>query len=620
MVADPMRPWYRLCELEPKVTISSVQFKNYKAFADFSLTLRHTNILVGPNNCGKSTVLGAFRVLATGLRRAASKGAAPVPGPDGQQQGYPISGNEHPVSLENVHTNYSSEKSAVTFRLSNGSTLMLFFPRDGGASLVMPGREIPSTSPKQFRTLYPLNIGVVPVLGPVEHDEILLHRDTVSQALGTHRASRHFRNYWYHFPERFEEFRNAIQETWPGMDIKSPEMSQGTKDVTLHMFCKERRIDRELYWVGFGFQVWCQLLTHTLRSADTNILVVDEPEIYLHPDLQRQLVGIFRSAGPDLLLATHSSELIGEADANEIILIDKTSRKGKRLKAAEAIQDALDYLGSSHNITLTQIARTRHILFVEGEDFKLLRQWAERLGLKELAGGIGIVPISVGGFGQWKHVESLASGLQTTLGQPMLLAAVFDRDYYSPEELRLIDAKLRRELRFVQILRRKEIENYLLIPAVLERCVEIMLREKRRRTGKQVASAQPMLNLLDQISAEMKSEVSGELVGKALEFSNRLRYNECAATISTRVIADVDAKWADVMSRLEIVPGKKLLSRINQELQTVEGISLTPTAIIRETHADEIPEDMVSLLRGLESFRKQDPPMARQHSVLIDDD
>jgi len=34
-----------------------VEFTRFKAFKKFSLTLRHFNILVGPNNAGKSTVL-----------------------------------------------------------------------------------------------------------------------------------------------------------------------------------------------------------------------------------------------------------------------------------------------------------------------------------------------------------------------------------------------------------------------------------------------------------------------------------------------------------------------------------------------------------------------------------
>src|SRR5579859_4031623 len=69
----------------------------------------------------------------------------------------------------------------------------------------------------------------------------------------------------------------------------------------LAMFCDERRIERELFWAGFGFQVWCQLLTHILRAETATVLVIDEPEIYLHPDLQHQLLSLLRDLGPDVL-------------------------------------------------------------------------------------------------------------------------------------------------------------------------------------------------------------------------------------------------------------------------------------------------------------------------------
>ena len=54
--------------LQERVTFTSVTFRNFKAFRNFSLSLRHMNVLVGPNNAGKSTALAAFRVLAAGLQ------------------------------------------------------------------------------------------------------------------------------------------------------------------------------------------------------------------------------------------------------------------------------------------------------------------------------------------------------------------------------------------------------------------------------------------------------------------------------------------------------------------------------------------------------------------------
>jgi predicted ATPase len=52
-----------------------VDFHHFKAFERFTLNLRRFNILVGPNNTGKSTILAAFRILAAALRKATSRRA-----------------------------------------------------------------------------------------------------------------------------------------------------------------------------------------------------------------------------------------------------------------------------------------------------------------------------------------------------------------------------------------------------------------------------------------------------------------------------------------------------------------------------------------------------------------
>src|SRR5262245_60941102 len=117
--------------------ITSVRLRNFKAFENFSLSLQRMNILVGPNNSGKSTLLNAFRVLAAGLRRANARSAELVPGPDGQTYGHQILTDDIPMSLENVHTNYETETpTTVSFRLSNKNVLVLYFPPEGGCILI----------------------------------------------------------------------------------------------------------------------------------------------------------------------------------------------------------------------------------------------------------------------------------------------------------------------------------------------------------------------------------------------------------------------------------------------------------------------------------------------------
>ncbi len=300
--------------------IQTISFRHYKAFENFRVDLDHINILTGSNNAGKSTVLGSLRVLAVALRVARKSKPERIIVDGTQVSGYRIKEAMVPISLENVATNYRNGNSSIGFLLTNGNSLKLVFDRDAGCVLIPESQERGVRTAADFKALFPLSLTVIPVLGPVEHKETLKELETVTSSLSTHRASRHFRSYWYHFPDGFDEFAEMVQSTWPGMRIQPPEISGGKE---LSMFVSEDRIDREIYWVGFGFQIWCQLLTHLHRAEPSTMIVIDEPEVYLHPEIQRKLLHVLKGTGADILVATHSIEIVSEAEPQEVLIIDK---------------------------------------------------------------------------------------------------------------------------------------------------------------------------------------------------------------------------------------------------------------------------------------------------------
>jgi AAA domain, putative AbiEii toxin, Type IV TA system/AAA ATPase domain len=469
-----------------RASFTHIDFRHYKGFESFSVNLQPMNILVGPNNCGKSTIIGAFRLLEVGLRRARTKNPELVVGPSGEAIGYRLTGEQLPTSIENVHTNYADVDSSITFRISNGNRLLLYFPQGSERCSLIPGADRGIRSVSTFKSSFPVDIAIVPVLGPLEHNEPLVTVETVERDRGSHRASRHFRNYWYHFPDGFDRFARLVERSWPGMRVSLP-VKVDAFSRALHMFCEEARMTREFYWAGFGFQVWCQMLTNISRADDANIFIVDEPEVYLHPDVQRQLLGILRDIGPDIILATHSTEIMGEADPSEILLVDKKRRRALRLHDINDVQAAMERVGSVQNITLTRLARNRRVLFVEDDyDFGVVRQFARRLGLVELASGSDITSVPLGGFSLWERVVAMGWGLEKTLGSAMLLTAILDRDYRCDEEVADIVAELKKSLSFAFVHRRKEIENYLLVPNALQRAIEEAAGERRTRTGEAV--------------------------------------------------------------------------------------------------------------------------------------
>jgi len=77
------------------------------------------------------------------------------------------------------------------------------------------------------------------------------------------------------------------------------------------------------------------------------------------------------------------------------------------------------------------------------------------------------------------------------------------------------------------------------------------------------------------------------------------------ATINERMIEDFDKLWSNMKTRLEIVPGKDLLSSLNEYLQDKHSISLTHSLIVNTMKKEEIPSDIMKLLEALESFRNE---------------
>jgi len=249
-----------------------VDFSRFKAFKKFSLSLRHFNILVGPNNAGKSTILAAFRILAAGMRKAYNRKPEVISGPNGMgmTHGYRIDLPTISVAEENLFYNYDDSQAAtVRFRISNSNELLLYFPEQGTCYLIAQAKGKSNHTPTTFRSNFNCKIGFVPILGPLEHNESLYESEAARLALFNYRAARNFRNIWHHFPEKFDEFRSALNRTWPGMDIERPTIDRSHGKSRLHMFCPEERIPREIFWAGFGFQVWCQMLTEPVPEICT---------------------------------------------------------------------------------------------------------------------------------------------------------------------------------------------------------------------------------------------------------------------------------------------------------------------------------------------------------------
>jgi hypothetical protein len=386
------------------------------------------------------------------------------------------------------------------------------------------------------------------------------------------------------------------------MDIERPQVDTSHSKPRLHMFCPEQRIPREIFWAGFGFQVWCQMLTHIIQGSKSAIFLIDEPDIYLHSELQRQLIGLLRDMGPDILIATHSTEIITEAETDDIVLINKQRPSARRIKQPSQLEEVFSILGSNLNPILTQLAKTRRVVFVEGQDFQLLSKFAHKLGIPQVGNRSDFAVVSIDGFNP-ERVRNLKIGMETTLGGKILAAAILDKDYRSEKERTWIEKECGSFCNLATIHRCKEIENFLLVPGAINRSAERKILDQARRSGKSAPSFIPFASeFLDQFSQDKKSYIQAQYLAARRKFEKGGASGIDDATFNEEVLNEFEKLWASPASRLSIVPGKEALGTINKSLQTLYGINITPTSIVDVMKTDEISTEMVSLIDALKSF------------------
>ncbi len=581
-------------------------FYRYKALRTFSVSLDDFNVLVGPNNAGKSTIISAFRILSEGMRIGASR--KPLYHQSIESWGYHVPLDALPLATEAIFTDYdASVPATIEFTLASKDKMRLIFPDNNLCYLVCDPHARPITTPSQFKKVYDTRIGFVPVLGPVEHNERLYQREAARLALLTHRASRNFRNIWYHYGERFDQFRATLTSTWPDMDIERPQIDTSHERPVLHMFCNEGRYPREIFWTGFGFQIWCQMLTYIVQSQDRALLVIDEPDIYLHSDLQRRLVDILKTSSPNILLATHSTEIISEADPDDLLVVDKYKNSAKRIRNPLQILPIFEVLGSRLNPILTQLAKSRRVVFVEGKDFKLLSKFSRKLGNHSLANQSEFAVIPIRGFSPTR-IYDLSLGIEATLGVTVLKAVVLDRDYRSDEEVDKQLVELRKFAVLAHIHECKEIENYLMVPSAIQRVIDKKLRERAKKTGSSVQNCGDIEEMIISITDRIKSKVSAQIISKREQYFRKINSKLDSATIAEETLDGFEEVWTNIDGRLRVVPGKSVLATLNRGLQDQCSVTVTPSSIISVMRSNEIPKSMRALISVLDDFRRTPAP------------
>lgn len=152
--------------------------------------------------------------------------------------------------------------------------------------------------------------------------------------------------------------------------------------------------ERDIMVEGSGFLQWLSVYTFAL-SPGVDTLLLDEPDAHLHCFLQGELLnrleGIATKMKKQVLVATHSSEVIKSFDYKKIMFVE--GNDVEYLKSDDTKVRLLTGLGTEYFPLISQIETKKRLLFVENQsDADILKElcnkysvWPDNLAVWPLA-------------------------------------------------------------------------------------------------------------------------------------------------------------------------------------------------------------------------------------------
>src|SRR5581483_7679981 len=293
----------------------AVEIENFKCFERQRFPLKPTTIIVGENNAGKSTLVEALRLISIVSTRIESLTFKAVPDWLDVPRAYlgvsPSLDGQN-LNFKSIFHRYGNPPARVTAEFDSGSSIDLYLggPEKIHAVLKDPnGKAVGSRT--QAKRLGISRVGILPQIGPLAEEEVRLDWRYVRRNLGTTLSSQHFRNQLLLlYEEYFQEFCTMAEESWHGLAIPAMEDSSPIVGQPLSLLVRNDDFTGEVSWMGHGLQMWLQIMWFLARSKDDPTVILDEPDVYMHPDLQRRLIRLLRGRFQQLIVATHSIEII----------------------------------------------------------------------------------------------------------------------------------------------------------------------------------------------------------------------------------------------------------------------------------------------------------------------
>jgi ABC-type cobalamin/Fe3+-siderophores transport system ATPase subunit len=344
-----------------------------------------------------------------------------------------------------------------------------------------------------------------------------------------------------------------------------------------------------------------------LEFEKPRILLVEEPEVHLHPALEVAMMRYLKDVSNDtqVFLTTHSTNFLDTGDMNNVYMV--------RLENSTAVHhlditDAETEIPKELGIRLSSIFMFDQLIFVEGvSDEQVLRSLAQTLEVNLSQANVGFVVM--GGARNFTHYAAKAT---LSLLSRRRVRSIFD--------------KLAQQLgdqAELHVLQKREIENYLIQPdmvaeyingrrpsiepistddvsAVLDEVAEGLLPLSIAKRVAAIACGVHRADrdkILEQWRQKGLSEAADEALERIEKEVSALRgkLSECVAEVE----ASINKNWKH--SKLDIVPGHELLDGVFNHYGLRFKKDRDAGELARRLNSAQISPELKSLINNLTS-------------------
>ncbi len=369
-----------------------LEIENFKRFGDKQrIELDHPAVLIGPNNCGKTTAIQAIALWSQAIKTWHDvKGRAPPKQRTSTSLNrlnivsVPVRRTRYFWHNTNVRKGNKDIPLTVTVGVLHGNTVapvtMRF--RNQGEDLVYcaPGEET-LEQPEIIETAARLKVDLLYPMSGLDTEEPILQPGRIDVLLGQGQTAQVLRNLSLMVERRNRDDWNRIADLMQRLFSVSIGKPQETSRGGIDLFYRQSNVkdDLDIALAGRGLQQMLLIFAY-LYSHRRSVLLIDEPDAHLEILRQKQVYVLLREIAAEnesqVVLVTHSEVILHEAlDRNLTLLL---GGQADDLAAKANIRNALKHYGAEHYVRARQRG---YVLYVEGgTDLDILRALAHRLG------------------------------------------------------------------------------------------------------------------------------------------------------------------------------------------------------------------------------------------------